>query len=623
MKKVTKRFLSVVLALMTLLSVATFTASASTNGVSQNQAVEWIKARGNEKWWSDVDGGWGCQCVDLVQAYYQYLGYSRMKGSAYEYKSGHLPSGSNWCYSSTPVPGCIFVKDIDNYSNTGHVGLVYAVSGSTIYTVETNTKSPYDGGRNTAYAVFSSHSVGYACTYICPDFPTHSCSFNQKNTDSKYLASNATCTSPATYYYSCTCGAKGSSTFSSGNALGHSYTETLVPATCTKDAYISCKCSRCGNTTTKAAEITYKYSDWSTTKPVATGNSTIETQTQYRYKGVATREVTSPINESGWTLKETKWKQTGSGTYCYFPKPNGFKSSENMGYAGLPISGYENSTSKRVVSGAQHNSYIYWHWVSPMCYGVCGNCFIGEYETDYINAYLGYTTVWEAFESATDLRWYTNSDGTVRVSDHSKYSYNWHISESYRQTYTDYQKVYVYTSTGDWTVWSSEKAPSTTTEVQTRIVYRLKTPTNDVKALGHNWGTPVVTKPATATNTGTETVKCTRCGATETHIIPKITAKITGVTVSDVSLKWRKIAALNCKIETEGKINYTVTYESSNPKAVTVDENGNVYGADSGSSTITCTATDEFGNSALDTCTVTVKLTFIQWIIKLLLPFIA
>ena len=50
-------------------------------------------------------------------------------------------------------------------------------------------------------------------------FEAHS--FTQENTGSEYLASSATCTQAATYYISCSCGAKGTETFTSGEALGH------------------------------------------------------------------------------------------------------------------------------------------------------------------------------------------------------------------------------------------------------------------------------------------------------------------------------------------------------------------------------------------------------------------
>ena len=59
--------------------------------------------------------------------------------------------------------------------------------------------------------------------------------------------------------------------------------------------------------------------------------------------------------------------------------------------------------------------------------------------------------------------------------------------------------------------------------------------------------------------------------------------------------------------------------ESSNPKVASVDESGNVKALKQGNATITVTVTDQYGNVVKDTCTVTVKYTFIQWIIKILL----
>ncbi len=63
---------------------------------------------------------------------------------------------------------------------------------------------------------------------------------------------------------------------------------------------------------------------------------------------------------------------------------------------------------------------------------------------------------------------------------------------------------------------------------------------------------------------------------------------------------------------------FKVTCTSSNPKVVTVDENGNITTQGRGSATITCTVTDEYGNTVSDTCEVTVKFTFWQWIIYIL-----
>ena len=59
---------------------------------------------------------------------------------------------------------------------------------------------------------------------------THKHAFEKKDVSSDYLASEATCTAPAKYYYSCECGEKGSATFEVGSA---------------KHDYIDHVCSRC------------------------------------------------------------------------------------------------------------------------------------------------------------------------------------------------------------------------------------------------------------------------------------------------------------------------------------------------------------------------------------------
>ena len=49
----------------------------------------------------------------------------------------------------------------------------------------------------------------------------HIHSFTIENVASEYLASVADCENAATYYYSCSCGAKGAETFTNGSALEH------------------------------------------------------------------------------------------------------------------------------------------------------------------------------------------------------------------------------------------------------------------------------------------------------------------------------------------------------------------------------------------------------------------
>lgn len=95
--------------------------------------------------------------------------------------------------------------------------------------------------------------------------------------------------------------------------------------------------------------------------------------------------------------------------------------------------------------------------------------------------------------------------------------------------------------------------------------------------------------------------------------------KVVSVEINDISLNYKSSSTIKPDVKTDGKVNYTVKYESSNTKVATVDKNGKVTGVGKGSAKITCTVTDEFGNSVFDTCTVTVRYTFWQAIIKYIL----
>ena len=97
--------------------------------------------------------------------------------------------------------------------------------------------------------VWPTHTTTGQKTYTCQTCgatktetlnQTHT--FDQMVASSAYLKSDATCTSPAVYYKSCSCGAKGTETFTYGSALGHTASGTWG-----KDAnYHWNVCSRCG-----------------------------------------------------------------------------------------------------------------------------------------------------------------------------------------------------------------------------------------------------------------------------------------------------------------------------------------------------------------------------------------
>ena len=95
--------------------------------------------------------------------------------------------------------------------------------------------------------------------------------------------------------------------------------------------------------------------------------------------------------------------------------------------------------------------------------------------------------------------------------------------------------------------------------------------------------------------------------------------KVNSVSVSDITLNYKASTTLKPTIKADSGVTYKIEYSSSNTKVATVDKNGKVYAAKKGSATITCTVTDSLGNVVTDTCKVTVKYSFGQWLIKILL----
>ena len=81
---------------------------------------------------------------------------------------------------------------------------------------------------------------------------SHTHKFTEQSAAKDYLATAATCTKKATYYYSCSCGEKGTEAFEYGEPLNHSFTHYISDnnATCTQDGTKTAKCNRCDETDT-------------------------------------------------------------------------------------------------------------------------------------------------------------------------------------------------------------------------------------------------------------------------------------------------------------------------------------------------------------------------------------
>ncbi len=91
---------------------------AAVNGLSAADAVAWV--RSCEGQGIDFDGSYGNQCVDLIKAYYNYLGETAPSGNAYDYAYNQLPSGWQRIQGADPRPGDILVYTGGAY---GHVAI--------------------------------------------------------------------------------------------------------------------------------------------------------------------------------------------------------------------------------------------------------------------------------------------------------------------------------------------------------------------------------------------------------------------------------------------------------------------------------------------------------------------
>ena len=94
---------------------------------------------------------------------------------------------------------------------------------------------------------------------------------------------------------------------------------------------------------------------------------------------------------------------------------------------------------------------------------------------------------------------------------------------------------------------------------------------------------------------------------------------VKSVSIDDISLNYKKSTTLKPTIKADDGAKYKVEYSTSNAKVATVDKNGKVTALKKGTAKITCTVTDSNGNTVSDTCNVTVKYNFGQWLIIILL----
>lgn len=167
-----KKIISIILSFIMLLSVLPIgIITASATSISRSSAVSWANSKVGKS--IDWDGVYGAQCVDLIAAYYNYLGTSTPGGNACKYVSNALPSGWKRVQNAAgvvPEPGDIAVYDVGwKGGKYGHIAIVVGADSSNMTTVEqygstdhTTHKVTYPYNRGNGYHLWG---------FIKPDFP--------------------------------------------------------------------------------------------------------------------------------------------------------------------------------------------------------------------------------------------------------------------------------------------------------------------------------------------------------------------------------------------------------------------------------------------------------------------
>ena len=113
-----KRLLSLFLTLILMVGYLPLAASATSR--TADEAIAWAKSKVGQS--IDYDGAYGAQCVDLILAYYNYLGVSTVSGNGKDYAWNALPSGWTRVEGGAPQKGDILVYS--GTSDNGYYGHV-------------------------------------------------------------------------------------------------------------------------------------------------------------------------------------------------------------------------------------------------------------------------------------------------------------------------------------------------------------------------------------------------------------------------------------------------------------------------------------------------------------------
>ena len=116
--------LAVMISMLAVIPVLDTNSNSYATSKTADEAIAWVKSKVGTG--IDYDGAYGCQCVDLILAYYHYLGVSTSSGNGKDYATNKLPSGWTRVKGGTPKKGDILVYSGSSSNPYGHVAIYEA-----------------------------------------------------------------------------------------------------------------------------------------------------------------------------------------------------------------------------------------------------------------------------------------------------------------------------------------------------------------------------------------------------------------------------------------------------------------------------------------------------------------
>ena len=373
---------------------------------------------------------------------------------------------------------------------------VSATSTHTLYARWSAKKCTVTFNANGGSVSTSSKSVTYNSTYGTLPTPTRtgytfSGWYTEKTDGSKITSSTkVTTTSGHTLYARWSAGsvkvtfnANGGSVSTSSKSVTYGSTYGTLP-TPTRDYYTfdgwytektgGTKITSSSTVSATSSQTLYAHwtqkstSGWVLASSVPSGAKIVEEKWEY----TRTQTKESPSSSmSGWTKKSESWKQKSSGSVTYASFPSGFNKDHSLysKYNKSAPTASETASTKRTVSSTSVYTYIYWHW----CRG--DDSLKAGYNRTIDNVKTSKHHTFDAFESTSNVQYYSAEEAYKYVNTSCcGDSYWWHRTTVYKQTYTDYEKVYTYQKVTTESSTASVTAGGEISNVKHYVKYRAK-----------------------------------------------------------------------------------------------------------------------------------------------------